>query len=168
MPHFVRSAAPQVKGGYRAFRPFVRADFVRQCAYCLMTETFAGGEENFELDHFRPKSRFPLLLNDFLNIYYACHPCNFTKLDHWPPRELEARGRGIVDLCSEEFETHFSVQATGEWVGKTDSGDYTIDLLRLNRQNLVYLRRWLAKVGFAPHETRVGEDELRILAERLR
>ena len=168
MPHFVRSTPPHVQGGYRAFRPFVRADFVRQCAYCLMTETFASGEENFELDHFRPRSRFPHLVNEFLNIYYSCHPCNHTKLDHWPPEELEARGIRIVDLCTDEFQTHFSVQETGEWAGKTSSGSYTIDLLRLNRTNLVQLRKWLMEAGFPPHTTRVGEEELQILADRLR
>ena len=168
MAHFVRSNPPDVKGGYRAFRPFVRADFNRQCAYCLMSEILVGGEKCFELDHFRPKSRFPHLLNDFLNLYYSCRPCNNMKSNYWPPEELEARGIRLVDLCAEEFATHFSVEPTGKWVGITDAGSYTIDLLRLNRDNLVFLRGWFAEVGFAPHKMRVGEDELQLLADRLR
>jgi len=161
MSHFVRSIAPVVVGGYRAFRTYVRKDFNHQCAYCLMSEFFAGGEENFELDHFRPKKRFPNLLNDFYNLYYSCHPCNFTKLDHWPPAELESRGIGLVDLCKDEFGTHFSAQTNGKWTGLTKSGDYTIELLRLNRKHLVKLRGWLTEQGLAPHGMRIEEDELR-------
>src|SRR5437016_10978434 len=108
MPHFVRTRpAPKVTGSYRSFRPYVRKDFCRRCAYCLLGERLAAGEENFELDHFRPKSRFPGLTNDFYNLYYACHPCNRIKLDLWPPKELEERGIGFVDFCGEEFYTHF-------------------------------------------------------------
>src|SRR6266481_6956296 len=103
MPFFVRKTeAPIVKGGYQSFRPYVREDFRERCAYCLLEEIVAAGEENFELDHFRPKSRFPELLNDFYNIYYACHPCNHIKRDAWPPSALELRGVGFVDLCKEE------------------------------------------------------------------
>ena len=167
MPHFVRSPNPTVKGGYRSFRPFVRADFSSQCAYCLMSEPFAGGEENFELDHFRPKKRFPDLWNDFYNLYYSCHPCNFTKLDHWPADELQSRGVMLVDLCKDEFATHFSAEPSGELIGLTESGKYTIHLLRLNRRHLVRLRRLLFELGLSPHKERVGEDELTSLANRL-
>jgi hypothetical protein len=68
-----------------------------------MDEFLAGGDENFEMDHFRPKSRFPGLEDDFYNIYYACHPCNHMKRDCWPPADLEARGIEIVDLCNDDF-----------------------------------------------------------------
>lgn len=169
MAHFVRSSrSPTVKGGYNAFRPYVRADFIRQCAYCLLSEELAGGEENFELDHFRPKSRFPALLNDFFNIYYSCHPCNHTKLAYWPSAELEARGVSFVDLCKDNFNKHFTVGRDGEWKGRTNSGNYTIELLRLNRKHLVTIRQLLAKAGLAPHAQRVGESELQLMLKRKR
>jgi hypothetical protein len=161
MPYFKRQKpAPIVKGGYRSFRSFVREDFSRQCAYCLMSETLAGGAENFELDHFRPKSRFSHLLNDFYNIYYSCHPCNHTKRDGWPPSELEDRGIGLVDLCDDDFSTHFAPTKEGKWESITESGQYTIDLLRLNRTHLVRLRRLLGEIGLAPHEEEITEERL--------
>lgn len=148
MAFFLRtSPAPHVSGGYRAFRPYVRADFSRRCAYCLMDEFLAGGEENFEMDHFRPKSRFPGLQDDFYNIYYACHPCNQMKRDCWPPDDLEARGIKIVDLCNDEFATHFRMVADGTWDGLSESAQYTIEILRLNREHLVKIRQMLQKVG---------------------
>src|SRR2546429_5003613 len=121
MAHFSRrTPAPIVKGGYRSFRRFVREDFTRQCAYCLMSEVLAGGKENFELDHFRPKSLFSHMLNDFYNIYYSCHPCNHTKRDAWPPPELESRGISLVDLCKDDFSFHFSAMPDGRWESVTE------------------------------------------------
>jgi hypothetical protein len=156
-----------VRGGYRSFRPFVREDFLRQCAFCLLAELLAGGEEDFELDHFRPRHRFPELLNDFYNLYYACHPCNHIKSDTWPPPALEARGTSFVDLCKEDFAAHFSVEKDGTWNGVTEPGNYTIDKLNLNRKHLVTLRGLLARLGFLIHEERVGEDEWNALAQEL-
>lgn len=162
MPRFSRrTTAPLVAGGYRSFRPFVREDFVRQCAYCLLSEILAAGENNFELDHFRPRSRFPQLVDDFYNIYYSCHPCNHIKRDAWPSPELEANGLSIVDLCTDEFRTHFQANADGKWVGVTEVGAYTIDVLRLNRHHLVTIRQLLAELGYVMHEETVAEDELR-------
>lgn len=148
MPYFDRRRpAPQVSGGYASFRPYVREDFCRRCAYCLLHERWTAGVENFELDHFRPKSRFPLLAKDFYNLYWACHPCNHMKLDIWPPAALEAKGIGFVDLCTEEFFAHFEYMEDGHWKGLTPSGQYTIDKLRLNRGHLVDLRRMLTGLG---------------------
>jgi hypothetical protein len=161
MPHFTRrTTAPVVKGGYRSFRPFVREDFGRCCAYCLFSEILADGEENFELDHFRPRSLFPHLLNDFYNIYYSCHPCNLTKRDAWPSPELEERGVSFVDLCKEEFAVHFLAKPDGNWEGVTELGSYTIEMLRLNRRHLVTVRKLLAKLGFEVHKQPVTENEL--------
>jgi hypothetical protein len=121
----------------------VRRDFRRTCAYCLLEEVFAGGEENFELDHFRPQSVFPSSANDFYNLYYSCHPCNRIKRDKWPSERLRQFGVGIVDLCVDEFATHFRPQRNGIWQGLTPSGMFTIDLLRLNRRHLVEVRRMI-------------------------
>jgi hypothetical protein len=148
MAFFLRTIpAPDTTGGCRAFRPYVRSDFRRRCAYCLIDELLAGGEENFEMDHFRAKSRFPDLENDFYNMYYACHPCNHIKRDYWPPADLQARGITIVDLCNDDFATHFRIVADGTWDGLSESAKYTIEILRLNRQHLVKIREMLQKLG---------------------
>ena len=169
MPHFLRrSPAPNVKGGYRSFRPFVREDFLRQCAFCLFSELLVGGEEGFELDHFRPRHLFPELLNDFYNLYYSCHPCNHIKRDSWPPPALEEQGICFVDFCKEEFGAHFSVEADGRLNALTHPGNYTIDKLNLNRQHLVTLRGLLGRLGVRLHERRISEEELIALAQELR
>ena len=104
MPHFLRTnPVPVVKGGYKSFRPHVRIDFRQFCSYCLVHEDNAAGEENYELDHFRPQKHFPGLIANFYNLYYSCHPCNHIKRYQWPSAELELMGIGFVDLCKDNF-----------------------------------------------------------------
>ncbi len=150
MAHFLRTRpAPTVRGGYPAFRSFVRGDFRECCAYCLLPELLAAGEENFELDHFQPRSLFPDRTHDFYNIYYSCHPCNHIKHDKWPSEELQAGGIGFVDLCLEDFAQHFEERDDGTWVPLTRSAAYTIKTLRLNRDHLVRIRR-MKRAGHLP------------------
>ena len=83
-------------GDRRRIRDALAGDFSSICAYCeqlcqptrprLRTE---GGEESpwpYEetIDHFRPRSRFPELWLDWLNLVYACYRCNQSKGDSWP------------------------------------------------------------------------------------
>lgn len=144
MAMFARTTpAPTVSGGYRGFKPAVRTDFNSTCAYCLISELFAAGVENFELDHFFPVSRFRSKELDFYNLYYACHPCNNIKRAKWPEDELLKQGIGFVDLCSDDFADHFRENPDGSWEGLTPSARYTIEALRLNRPHLLEIRTLL-------------------------
>jgi len=134
----------RVSDGYTHYRPYVRQDFKGHCAYCLLGELFGGGMENFELDHFRPRSRFPGMTGDFYNLYYACHPCNRIKRDQWPSEAQLRRQEFIVDHCTDEPEAHFVCGEDGKLEGLTPAGQYTIDLLILNRPHLIELRQLLS------------------------
>lgn len=138
-----RSPAPQSMRNYQRFRPFIRDDFQQCCAYCLLHERFAGGETNFELDHFRPKSKFGQLEHEYSNLYYACHVCNRNKWDWWPSDELEAAGIRFADPCRECFSDNFR-DKDGRWQPKTPVGEYSMERLRLNTEHLVQIRRHVA------------------------
>lgn len=142
-----RPMAPLVKGDYTQFRPFVREDFSECCAYCLLHELLAGGADNFELDHFRPQSLFASLVNDFYNLFYACHVCNRHKSNSWPSAELAVAGYRFVDLCRENFSTHFIELESGEWKPLTEAGFYTQARLGLNRRHLVRVRALLREIA---------------------
>lgn len=160
MPYFTRTRPiPNVLGGYAAIRLLVRKDFDACCAYCLMDELYGGGEENYEIDHFRPKSRFPELKDDFYNLYYACHPCNHIKRDKWPSEALQGRGVYLVDLCKNDFEDHFREIANGAWEGNTTSGSYTIDILRLNRRHLLEVRQLVKELRNRGTRIDAADDE---------
>jgi len=130
---------------YRRFRPYIREDFNECCAYCLLHELLTGGAENFELDHFKPKSQYPDLMYVYENIYYSCHPCNNIKHDSWPTDELHAKGYRFVDPCHDDFSTHLT-EVDGQWEPLTPAGDYSQERLRLNRKHLVQIRRMLVQM----------------------
>ena len=140
-----RSPIPRTRQDYRRFRPYIRENFNECCAYCLLHELLAGGAENFELDHFKPKSRHPDLTHVYENIYYSCHPCNNIKHDIWPTDELRAKGYRFVDPCHDDFSTHFT-EADGRWEPLTAAGDYSQERLRLNREHLIKIRRMLVQM----------------------
>ena len=71
---------------WRCFNIDLVRAFAGLCAYC--EETTKG-----ELDHFRPKSRFPDLVYSWSNWVFACHECNNAKTNAWPTD-------GYVDPCA--------------------------------------------------------------------
>jgi hypothetical protein len=146
-----RESSPGPFRRYSQYLAFVREDFAECCAYCLLHEILAGGREGFELDHFRPKSlpQFASLVNDFYNLYYACHICNSMKRDLWPDPSQEEDGFEFVDLCAEAFSDHFEEVMDGSWVPLSRQAEYTLDKLRLNRAHLVTIRGYLREIAEA-------------------
>ena len=71
---------------WRDFHSALSVAFSGLCGYC---------EENTkgEIDHFRPKSKFPNLVYEWSNWVFACKDCNRTKLDQWP-------AGGYVNPCA--------------------------------------------------------------------
>jgi hypothetical protein len=151
VPVFVRRTEPPTpRKDYTIYRAEVREDFTECCAYCLFPELLAGGKENFELDHFHPKSKneeFAGDVNDFYNLYYSCHVCNHQKGAHWPNEEVLASGCRFINLCREEFSVHFEVQADGEWKPLTFAATWASERLLLNRGHLKQIRRLLNRIA---------------------
>jgi hypothetical protein len=144
-----RSQAPPAQSDYTKYRPEVREDFSTCCAYCLLSELVAHGTENFDLDHFKPKSHpdFSHLAQDFFNLYYACHPCNGYKSNRWPTADLLQRGYRFVDPCTDRFDQHFVSLDDGTWKAKSPAGEYTEAKLRLNRAHLREIRSLLNSIA---------------------
>ena len=92
---------------WRDFHNVLGQRFSGLCGYC---ECSCKGE----VDHFRPKSRFPESVYEWSNWILACHDCNQAKVDKWPED-------GYVDPCAElasdKLETYFTFDTkTGEIV----------------------------------------------------
>lgn len=135
---------------YRRYKPHLRRDFLYCCAYCSIHENEWGGLRHFQVEHFRPKRRFPQLIVDYENLLYACDVCNCYKGDDWPSDDPLTHGVGYLDPCQHDYEEHFrSDQATGLIEGLTLPARYMAERLHLNRQHLVRVRR-----------KRVREEEL--------
>ena len=132
------------------------------CAYC-------EERDKGEVDHFRPKSRFPERVYQWSNWIFACHNCNQSKRDKWPPG-------GYVDPCSkrERPESFFRFDTTtGEILPKPelspdlrDKAQKTIDDLSLNGSHHLKGRlRWLYLVSNAisddPKYQTINKEKLR-------
>jgi len=53
----------------------------QKCAYC---EWSINAERSAAVEHFKPKSLFPLLVYDCGNYFLCCAGCNGAKSDKWP------------------------------------------------------------------------------------
>lgn len=151
MSRFQRTTpAPLLPAGkdYAFFRPEVRADFERCCAHCLRHEDWGGTTEHYELDHFRPQKPFDNLINDFLNLYYACHRCNQRKSNTWPREQEQRTGKYIVDLCRDDFNTHYNFLPDGTLELLTEAAKYTEKKLKLNSPELVRQRANILREGY--------------------
>lgn len=148
---------------WRNFADDLTETFHDLCAYC---EEFSRGE----VDHFRPKSRYPTLVYTWSNWLFACHDCNHAKGEKWPPR-------GYVDPCARSIdarpEQFFAFDMlTGEILPKEGlsrarrrKAQVTIDDMRLNEWHHLKGRRlWLevfsAAVPDEPAELTAESEEL--------
>ena len=107
------------------------------CCYCDGFPVSATSVESIE--HFRPKSKYPLLAYYWANLFYACSRCQSIKLENYEKSLLKP------DAFDYDFHTYFLFNwATGEIEINTftaslkqqDKARFTIELLDLNSKVL--------------------------------
>jgi uncharacterized protein (TIGR02646 family) len=144
-------------------RELAIATFNGRCAYCSL----AWPEENLVLDHFRPlqgavgldgtssRPHYFWLAYEWENFYPSCQPCNQAKGAKFPVygeraepgtlgAELQLERPGLIDPCADNPETVFVYLPSGQVITSEDRGRQTIDVLALNRPQLVTERRRVA------------------------
>ena len=142
MAQFTRRESPPHFHDYRLYRAFLRRDFRQRCAYCERSEARLGGDEHFEIDHFRPQKLFREQITEYGNLYYACGKCNRTKGQVWPSDASLATGFRFADPCQEDmYVQHLREENDGELQHLTNCGLYSCDQIRLNRPALIEWRR---------------------------
>ncbi|MBI5292066.1 MAG: HNH endonuclease [Chloroflexi bacterium] len=135
-----RVSAPKYRN-YRKYRPYVRRSFKCRCVYCLIHETELGGPRFFTIDHLIPRSVAPFLKNTYENLLYACDECNSFKKDDWNAGDPLVVGRGYLDPCKYDYDTHFHlIKNTGKIKGLSKIAIYMIERLWLNRPLVVNVR----------------------------
>jgi hypothetical protein len=146
MALFSRESQPPTFTTARQYKPFLRADFRMRCAYCERPEEYLGGGEAFEVEHFKPRGKFPHLDCVYDNLYYVCRKCNAHKSETWPSEEQLARGLRFADPCQEDPYIHHLLEiADGSVTGTTTCGTYTAAHIRLHREDLKRWRRLRAQ-----------------------
>ena len=148
---FRRSVPPRRYRDYTRYRSLLRRDFQYRCAYCLTHERYLGGEAGCAIDHHRPQRGLyarPDLESAYANLYWTCRECNDNKADTWPGSEEEERGMRFLDPCVPEgdHDLHWRTNPDGSLEAITSTGEYTIEYLKLWRDQLTYHRarvyRW--------------------------
>ncbi len=154
----------RLKFDSRLFEPITKeiaSVFNRKCAYC---ESSIGATSVNTIDTFRPKSGSRNLNNEFSpehywwlayeweNLYLSCQLCNVKYKRDWFPVEgiramVTAKGALLqnekpllVDPCIDIPEEHLQFNSNGQCSGLTEKGHITIEILGLNRLELVDAR----------------------------
>ena len=118
------------------------------CEYCLHPENYASGF--FHFDHI-----IPLILggtSELFNIARSCGLCNGFKrqiVNHFDP--VTGLMFPIFNPRKSLWTEHFHWSDDGFLIiGQTETGRATVELLQLNRQNVVNLRQLLKDAGLHP------------------
>ena len=123
--------------------PHLMKDFTGRCAYSLVHTDLAGGETCMEVDHFKPKKKFPKKAHSYKNLMLASRSCNLTKGEEWPSPKMKKQGFEFINPCEEiDYGKHiFENIETGELVAATPKGCYQINKCMLNAKHLVTQRK---------------------------
>ena len=114
----------------------LRQDFDARCCYCTGSEFERGGVEQFDVEHLRPKSKFPDLQLNYANLYYACRACNVQKGEEWPQPSTAARR--FVDPCEEAlYPTYLKIGGGGVLSAEKPPGEYLLSVFGFNSREQV-------------------------------
>ena len=128
MTHPFRNMAPQrtctkKRANYKAYKSFLADDFNHRCGYTDCSDHWFGGKRNFQIDHFRPESKYPELKNEYSNLVYCCSYVNRAKCDD--------DNSNYLDPCDIDFNLHFERDDFGYIKAKTPQGQYMVERMNL-------------------------------------
>jgi hypothetical protein len=134
-----------------ALRREVQAQFNRCCAYCHTAERLTAA--TFEVEHI-----IPLVAGGetiLSNLCFSCPMCNRYK--GIQKTAVDPQTNITVTLFhpqQEQWETHFSwTKNSSELIGLTEIGRATIQALKINRPQLIRVRKMWVKLGEHPPVT---------------
>jgi uncharacterized protein (TIGR02646 family) len=151
-------------GTYSQWKPQLAREAGDRCVYCCIPESKFGGSRNFHVEHYRPKSSFPKLTNEYGNLFYACGICNIFKSDDWPGDHQVGNyaAPAYPDPSLVNYNDFLSIdEPSGTVESQTFTGKYVIERLHLNRPQMIGLRAMWTLFG----RIDAAEQELRQLWE---
>ena len=120
---------------YQKYRQEIRQDCLGRCVYCDLHENEMRGQTVMEIDHFRPRGKFPELANNPHNLAWSCADCNRHKSDHWPAcgtNDTFVDNEGFIDPFEENRSDYFKVLSDGSIIPLKPPAGYIVDQLLLN------------------------------------
>ena len=120
---------------YKKYRQEIRQDCLGRCVYCDLHENEMRGQAVMEIDHFRPRGKFPELANNPHNLVWSCASCNGNKSNHWPAlgtNDTFVDNKGFIDPFEENRSDYFKVQSDGFIIPLKPPAGYIVEQLVLN------------------------------------
>ena len=122
-----------------------------RCGYCLLQQQYSP--IIFQFDHYNPVSKGGT--NDENNLWLACGNCNNAKSDN--TECLDSVTETIVPIFNprtNNWNEHFEWSEDGAIIiGKTPIGRGTVELLKLNNERIVAVRReWVSADWHPPKD----------------
>lgn len=118
---------------YTKYKDELIEDFQGVCGYCSKDRRVFT--EEFHIDHFAPKSKFPKRRDDYSNLVLACPQCNRLKADKWATEDAyisHTDKEGFIDPATDEFNKHLYRNENGCILHKTDIGKYMCDVFHFD------------------------------------
>ncbi|WP_081015326.1 MULTISPECIES: HNH endonuclease [Pseudomonas] len=155
---------------YHHYFTEIKEDCQERCVYCdaLLSE---HGDEGFHIDHFRPFVHFSSLKSDPNNLVLACSKCNIWKSKNWPTNmyfHVHASHDGTVgfiDPFLEPLSDYFEVEPSGRLLTKGTVAKYMLELLHLNRESRIQLRRKRTILYKAMQLNEIVDQKLKVIVE---
>ena len=113
---------------YRRYKDFLAKDFNSRCGYTDCYDFWFGGKHNFQIDHLKPKSKYPGLITKYENLVYSCSYVNRAKSDD---------DGNYIDPVNEDYNQHFYRDELGNIFPIDDSEPAKYMYIRLK----LYLKR---------------------------
>ncbi|GAB1543787.1 hypothetical protein NUACC21_64630 [Scytonema sp. NUACC21] len=126
----------------------IRHHFVNCCAYCLSAESLTV--TTFEFEHIIPRSAGGE--TSFNNLCLACPSCNRYKASRQTATDpITQQEVPLFHPQEQLWRDHFAWNEDGtEIIGLTSVGRATISALKMNRSQLIRVRRMWMKMGEHP------------------
>ncbi len=130
--------------GYRRkeVRKALEKVYHKKCCFCE-TPYIKG-----QVEHFRPKSLYPWLTNNWENLQWACHDCNNTKGAKFAITAQRANKKDplsvyddkeqplLINPTKEHADQFIAFEKDGSLIALTERMQYTSDTCTLDRENL--------------------------------
>ncbi|WP_302631371.1 HNH endonuclease [uncultured Clostridium sp.] len=138
----------KARSTHTGFKKILQEDFKYICGYCGKDSKLF--KEDYQIDHFIPKSIYPEGKGDYYNLVYSCRKCNRNKWDKWPTGNVSKShdgNVGFVDPVLPEYDKHLKRDINGKIIPITNLGVYIVNELKLDlrRTEEVWAIMMLAK-----------------------
>jgi hypothetical protein len=114
---------------YRKYKTYLVTDFNSRCGYTDCPHFWFGGQNNFQIDHVKPRSKYPELETKYENLVYSCSYVNRAKSNDVGT---------YLDPCDNDYNVHFFRDELGNIVPEYGSAEAAYMYKKLK----LYLKRY--------------------------